>query len=76
MERINKVCQDASASLKRAAAPMTARWTLHHTLPKMAAQAVEVLAFGHKRSDWLGFGCGRRCQLCLHCPRRLTPSAP
>lgn len=41
MERINKVCQDASASLKRAAAPMTARWTLHHTLPKMAAQAVE-----------------------------------
>ena len=41
MERLNKVCQDASASLKRAAAPMTARWTLHHTVPRLAAKAVE-----------------------------------
>ena len=41
MERINKVCQDASVSLKRAASPMTARWTLYHTLPKLAAQTIE-----------------------------------
>ena len=42
MERMSKVCRDASTNILRAASPMTARWTLHNTVPKLAARAVEI----------------------------------
>ena len=45
MERLNKVCRDTSTNILRAASPMTARWTLHNPVPKLAAKAVEISFF-------------------------------
>ncbi len=42
MDTVMKACREAATTTMRNTMPMTARWTLHNTLPKLAAKAVEV----------------------------------
>lgn len=45
MEQMQKVCRDTSVNFMRTLVPKSARWTLHHTVPAMAAKIVEISFF-------------------------------